>query len=215
MATEPRSRRAEVPPADGRKGPDCDRAIFDVLRYSHIFASAVREVLEEGLLREICPHPLSVAQFHLLRLLSLNGLHQVGEAAGFLGISPPAATKNIDKLEMLGLASRRPSTGDRRATLLTASRKGRRLVRAYEELIATRFQEMASEFTLDELKQLARLLERMSVSLFASAKPESGFCLRCAAYIEDHCPISHAVGGCTYQDMRQAHGREGETKAAR
>jgi hypothetical protein len=68
-----------------------------LLRYSHIFASTVREILESKLLREASPLPLSLSQLHLLKLMTLNGRHQVGELAGFLGVSPPAATKSVDK----------------------------------------------------------------------------------------------------------------------
>ena len=95
-----------------------------LLRYSHIFASAVRDLLELKVLREVTDDPLTLPQFHLLKLISLNGTHQVGEVAQFLGVSPPAATKNIDKLEGLGLVARRSSTRDRRATLLASSREG-------------------------------------------------------------------------------------------
>jgi DNA-binding MarR family transcriptional regulator len=188
--------------------------LFRVVRYSHIFASAVREVLEESLLREISPYPLSVPQFHLLRLLSLNGLHQVGEAAGFLGISAPAATKNVDKLEALGLVVRTPSPDDRRAFLISVSPRGRRLVKSYESISRTRLQRISQSFQPEELRQFAQLLERMSVRLFQLAKPNERFCLRCAAYIEEDCPVSHAVGGCSYQEMRRTRVQQSEAKPA-
>ena len=117
-----------MPPGNGRGEH------FQLLRYSHIFASAVRDLLELKVLREVTDDPLTLPQFHLLKLISLNGTHQVGEVAQFLGVSPPAATKNIDKLEGLGLVARSPSTDDRRATLLASSHKGRRLVKRYEAL---------------------------------------------------------------------------------
>ena len=119
-------------------GIQAGRDVFRLLRYTHIFASAVREILELKLLREISPLPLTLSQFHLLKLMTVNGQHQMGQLADFLGVSPPAATKNIDKLERLKLVVRNPSKGDRRATLLSVSPKGRRLVRKYEELKTAR-----------------------------------------------------------------------------
>lgn len=203
--------------SDPHDGNGAQRAtlLFQVIRYSHVFASAVHEVLDQRLLREVCPYPLSMTQFHLLRLLAKNGLHQVGEAAGFLGVSAPAATKNIDKLEALGLLVRRPSREDRRAMLLSVSRRGRRLVRAFESLAMRRVTEVCESTSDDELRQLARLLERMSISLFQCAKPDEGFCLRCAAYVEDSCPIRHAVGGCTYQELRETRVRAGGARPPR
>src|SRR3990172_12542924 len=138
---------------------------LQLLRSSHIFASAVREILELKLVREVSPVPLTLSQFHLLKLMFLNGRHQVGEVADFLGVSPPAATKNIDKLEAHGLVVRAPSKGDRRATLLSVSPKGRRLVRRYEALKTARLAPVLARFRPEELEQLKHLLERFSLLL--------------------------------------------------
>jgi DNA-binding MarR family transcriptional regulator len=177
---------------------------FRVLRSSHIFASAVREVLEQKLVQEVSPVPLTLSQFHLLRLMHLNGRHQVGQVADFLGVSPPAATKNIDKLEALGLLVRTPSIGDRRARLLSVSPKGRRLVRRYDELSCKRLAPVLAKFDPEELEQLAGLLERFSLSLLEEEMTGDGdgVCLRCAAYIQSGCPIGRLRGGCPYQVAR-------------
>jgi len=186
------------------------RGLLRILRYSHIFASAVREVLESKLLKEPTPLSLTLSQFHLLKLMSYNGQHQIGEVADFLGVSPPAATKNIDKLEGFGLLTRTPSKGDRRATLLSASPKGRRLVRKYEELKAARLEPVLKSFSRQEIESLSDLLKRFSVSLYESEEPLDGSCLRCAAYIEKNCPVGHVRGGCPYQEGRGA--RSGRTQ---
>lgn len=175
--------------------------LLRLVRHSHIFASAVREVLELKLVREVSATPLSLSQFHVLKLMSLNGEHQVGEVADFLGVSSPAATKNIDKLEALGLVVRSPSKGDRRATLLSVSAKGRRLVRRYEELKAARLSPVLEKFRPEEVEQLSRLLERFSVSLLEEelAGGDDGSCLRCDAYLQSGCPVGRLRGGCPYQ----------------
>jgi DNA-binding MarR family transcriptional regulator len=180
-----------------------------LVRYSHIFASAVREVLEMKLLRDVCPTPLTLSQFQLLKLMSTNGHHQVGEVADFLGVSPPAATKNIDKLERLGLVIRSPSKGDRRATLLTVSPKGRRLVRKYEEAKSARLSPVLERFQPEEIEQFSRLLERFSVSLLDVEPSGPSFCLRCAAYVEEGCPVGQILGGCPYEKIRGTHSPQG------
>lgn len=195
----------------GAEGMERQQQLFALLRYSHIFASAVREILAEQLLREASPFPLTVSQFQLLKLMARDGRHQVGEVAGFLGVSPPAATKNIDKLEGLGLVVRSPSEGDRRATLLSVSPKGRRLVRRHQELVTARLVSLLEAFRPEEVRQLSRLLERFAVSLLNLEPAEDGFCLRCAAYIERGCPVGQARGGCPYQKSRG--GRPGEVAA--
>jgi DNA-binding MarR family transcriptional regulator len=182
--------------------------LFALLRYSHIFASVVREILEVKLLRELSPDSLTLSQFHLLKLIALNGKHQVGQVADFLGVSPPAATKNIDKLERLGLVTRTPSKGDRRATLLASSAKGRRLVRRYEVLKEEKLAPVLEIFSSEELGQLAGLLERFSLCLISEEGPEEGLCFRCSAYYEEHCPVNHLSEGCPYQKVRRVRSAE-------
>lgn len=166
------------------------------LRYSHIFASAVGEILESNPLHEVTDTPLTATQLHLVALMSRRGPHQAGQVAQFLGVSAPAATKNIDKLERLGLLVRRPARGDRRATLLTLSAKGRRLVRKYEDRKAQRLTAVLARFQPAEIEQLAGLLERFSLALLGLEPASDGACLRCAAYIEDGCLVGQIRGGC-------------------
>jgi DNA-binding MarR family transcriptional regulator len=175
-----------------------------ILRYSHIFASIVREVLEVKLLREVCHDPLTLSQLHLLKLISFNGQHQVGQMADFLGVSPPAATKNIDKLERLGFVVRTPSKGDRRATLISVSAKGRELVQKYEQCKAALLTPVLAHFRREEAEQFTKLLERFSVLLLGAASAEPGVCLRCAAYVEPDCPVGEVQGGCRYQRACEA-----------
>jgi DNA-binding MarR family transcriptional regulator len=175
---------------------------FRLVRYSHIFASAVREVLELRLLRSASSLPLTLSQFHVLKLMTFNGQHQVSEVASFLGVSPPAATKNIDKLERIGLMVRAQSAGDRRATLLSVTDKGRRLVQRYERLKAERLAAVLEAFEPQEVTRLASLLERFSVALLDLDPGGDGSCLRCAAYLEEGCPVGALRGGCPYRGLK-------------
>jgi DNA-binding MarR family transcriptional regulator len=189
-------------PGNGGAKQVSEGQLFELLRYSHIFASVVREILEIKLLNEVSPNTLTLSQFHLLKLISLNGKHKVGQVAEFLGVSAPAATKNIDKLEGLGLVSRQQSKGDRRATLLSSSAKGRRLVKKYEKLKAERLAPVLEAFSTDELDQLAHLLERFSLVLLHAEDSGEDLCFRCSAYFEDQCPVTHLREGCPYQKAR-------------
>jgi DNA-binding MarR family transcriptional regulator len=188
----------------GGGGSDARRDFLHFVRQSHIFASIVREALEVELLRATTQLPLTVTQFHLLKLMALDGHHHLSDMAAFLGVSAPAATKNIDKLERLGLAARVPSTGDRRATWLTVSPEGRRLVQEYEDRKSARLGPVLQEFPRAHLAALTQLLERISVSLVSTEPTGARACLRCAAYIDESCPIGEVLGGCPYQEARQA-----------
>lgn len=172
-----------------------------LLRSAHILSSAVRELLELSILRELTAPPLSLRQFHLLKLLSLDGNRFIGEVAGFLGVSGPSATKTIEKLKRCGLITRAPSPEDGRATLIAPTHKARRLVRRYADLMDQRLAPVFGEFNRQEISKLARYFERFAVSLIRDAKDEDEVCLRCAAcYVED-CPVGRVRGGCPYREM--------------
>jgi DNA-binding MarR family transcriptional regulator len=206
-------------PEQDARGPSADRAggsrgdvranegdvagrLHRLLRYGHIFSSAVREILESRYLEEVSDHALTLPQFHLLKLIGLNGHHQVGEVAEFLGVSAPAASKNIDRLESLGLVERGSCEGDRRATLLSTSPKGRSLIRRYEELKKRRLAPVLAKFDTAEIDHLSELLERFSVHLYEQERGADGFCLRCAAYCQSGCPIGAVLGNCPYDSIR-------------
>ena len=190
-------------------GTPGERGVFPFLRHTHIFAATVRQSLQLELLRDATPHPLTLSQFHVLKLMCVNGKHQVGQMAGFLGVSAPAATKNIDKLERLGLIARSRSEGDRRTTLLNVSPAGRELVERYERLETARLEAALAGFEPEEVEAFSRLLERFSVSLIKQEPARDGACLRCSAYIEVGCPVGIARGGCPYQELRGLRRRKG------
>jgi DNA-binding MarR family transcriptional regulator len=180
-----------------------DARLFRLTRFSQIFSAVVREVLEVGVLRDVSADTLSASQFHVLRLMSLNGAHQVGQVADFLGVSAPAATKNIDKLVRLGLVTRRESPGDRRASLLTITPRGRRLVQRFERRKANLLAPVLGSMAAEEVEQFADLLERFALALLQQEKPLEKYCLRCAAYVDSGCPVARIRGGCAYQRTRE------------
>ncbi len=193
--------RRDSGPRDGVRG-EGDVNLLGLLRQTHIFASTVREVLEVKLLREVSEAPLSLPQLQLIKLMVRDGQHQATEVAHFLGVSPPAATKNVDKLVGLGLVRRERSTGDRRATLLSASPAGRRLVEEYERRKELVVRPVLERFRPEELAQLTHLLERFAVSLLERETPEAGFCARCCGYVESGCPVDWLLGDCAFRKLR-------------
>jgi DNA-binding MarR family transcriptional regulator len=195
----PRNGSIERPFPEYGDGQGSGNDEFRLLRYSHIFAAAVREFLESKPLQKISPLQLTLSQLHVLKLISYNGLQQIHEVADYLGVSAPSATKNVDKLERLGLIFRLRSKGDRRATLLRISPAGRQLVRKYEELKNEQLEPVLGAFQPSEIRQLADLLERFSVSLLEQEHPPFGACLRCDAYVDSDCCVAEVRGGCPYQ----------------
>jgi len=192
-----------------------DVILVGLLRQTHIFASTVREILEVKLLREVSAVSLTLPQLQLLKLMVRDGPHQLTEVARFLGVSPPAATKNTDKLVRLGLVRRERCTGDRRATLLSVNPAGRHLVEAYERRKAELLTQVLERFRPEELAQLTRLMERFSISLLERETPEAGFCARCCGYVEAGCPVNWLLGDCAFRKLRASSAGKRATVATR
>jgi DNA-binding MarR family transcriptional regulator len=179
-----------------------DARLRRLLRFSHIFSASVQEIIGDRYLSESSDHPLTLPQMHLLKLISNNGGHKVSDAAALLGVSSPAATKCIDKLERLGLLARAPCRTDRRATILKASQDGRTLVREYERIRKRRLMPLIEGFSPLEVDRLTDLLERFAVALFKQEGFQRTSCLRCGGYVDNDCAIARVQGSCPYQQLR-------------
>ncbi len=64
---------------------------------------------------------LGATDYQAHSLLGLHGRLTTGELAGFLGLSPSATTRVVDRLVSLGLAVRETDPADRRRTVVTAT----------------------------------------------------------------------------------------------
>jgi DNA-binding MarR family transcriptional regulator len=178
------------------------------LRCGHILGSLFREILEESYLSQRCSHAITRTQFCLLKLITLNADLQLSEVARYLGVSPAAITKNVDKLEELGLLTRDACAEDRRATLLSASDEGCRVVGEYEELKETRMAPVVQSLEESELDELCDLLEALCVDLVRHGHTENPGCMRCAGYYSTDCQVGMAQGDCALRSHREFNDKE-------
>ena len=172
------------------------------LRCGHVLRSLLREFLEEDFLHRASRLKLTRSQFCFLKLIAANSDLQVGELARALGVSPAASSKNLDKLERLGLVSRAASDEDRRVILLTASRQGKKLVREYEQLKAAQIEPVIASMGREKTEQLCNLLEEVCVGVLARAPHPRETCLRCAGYYRPDCAFEQLHGECALRSRR-------------
>jgi DNA-binding MarR family transcriptional regulator len=210
-APDPNQHQSPPPPATGDLPLHAGSRFHRFLRYSHILSSALRDVLEERFLSAVSTEPLTRAQFCFLKLITLNADLQVGEVARSIGVTPSAGSKNVDKLERLGLVVRAGAPDDRRARVVSASDKGRRLVHDYEALKAQHVAPVIDRLGKERVDMLCDLLEQVCIGLLKQEQPLEGSCLRCAGYLEPHCAIESLHGGCALRERRtHASGRSAE-----
>lgn len=84
-----------------------------------------------------------------------------GELARRLGITPPAVTAVVDRLEELGHATRGPNPADRRAVVVTAAPASVHKAMSYLLPMIGDIDATLDEFDADEQATIAEYLERV------------------------------------------------------
>ena len=105
------------------------------------------------------PVELTVIQHRVLVLVAGDGEHSVGEIATSLGVNASNATRHCDRLEKLGLLSRRRSSSDARVVRVTVTAAGRQLLDAVAER---------------RRREILRIVDRMSAPDRAAAAQALG-----------------------------------------
>jgi len=166
------------------------------LRCGHVLRSLLREFLEEDFLHRACRVKLTRSQFCFLKLIAAKSDLQVGELARALGVSPAASSKNLDRLEQLGLVYRETSEHDRRIITLRASTLGETLVRTYESLKAAHLEPVIEKLGQEKTELLCELLEEVCGGVLERAEHPRQTCLRCAGYYLPDCSFEKFQGEC-------------------
>lgn len=186
--------------------------VSDFLGSTQAFSSAVTEVVEEKLLREIAGDALTLSQFKLLKLVANTDAHSVGDVAAFLGVSNAAASKAVDKLVRRKQLVRAEGVMDRRATVLSLTARSRRLLAAYDVARDQKLTEIFRAFSPEDLEHTTEILDRLSAGIIDhNAKPEET-CLQCGIYFREKCLVRKLVGRrCFYVNHRSRRGPKAES----
>ncbi len=119
------------------------------------------------------PDELSDAQYGLLFGLRDHDTLPTSELALLADLSPATATGMLDGLEASGLVTRVRSDRDRRVVLTSLTEHGRALVDERHARMAPRWEAALAEFSDDELRSAAAVLDRMR-QMFDELRPGGG-----------------------------------------
>jgi DNA-binding MarR family transcriptional regulator len=136
-------------------------------------------------------YDLTVPQVECLRQLFLNAPTNIGQLADLVGLSQPALTGILDRLEGKDLVRRERSERDRRIILVSLTDRGQRLVCGMPGRINDRLNRRLADLPEHErramenaLKRLRTMMEEENASQ-ASARHRSQ-AARSAGLTEDH-----------------------------
>jgi DNA-binding MarR family transcriptional regulator len=108
---------------------------------------------------------LDRALFPLLVLIQRRGPLGVGELADRVGRDYTTISRQVAKLESLGLVTRRPGKADRRVTEAVATEKGKAMCGVLDAARERLAAKVLAGWSEDDLQELARLLRRFADSL--------------------------------------------------
>ncbi|HKZ52055.1 MAG TPA: MarR family transcriptional regulator [Candidatus Acidoferrales bacterium] len=177
----------------------------DFLGSVHVLATAVSDVVEKKLLRDVAGAQLTLSQFRLLKLVAQTDAHNIGDVAAFLGVSNAAASKAVDKLVRRGLLLRSEGEPDRRAIQLSLTKSSRRLLADYDALRNRQLAKIFRQFSPRELRRTAKLLDHLSAGLISGNVAPEEICLQCGIYFREQCLLQKLAGRrCFYLQHKEA-----------
>jgi DNA-binding MarR family transcriptional regulator len=115
---------------------------------------------------------ISDAQYGLLFGLRDQEQLPTSELACLAGLSPATATGMLDGLAAAGLVARVRSQRDRRVVLTSLTERGHALVEERHARFAPRFTAALAEFSADELRTAAAVLDRLR-AMFDEISPSA------------------------------------------
>ena len=183
----------------------------EFLSSARVFAWSVREVIERTVLREVAGKDFTFSQLKLLYLVAHTDTLNITDAATFLGVSPPAASKAVDKLVRRRLLRRAETQQDRRTSRLSLTETSRKLMDAYITARDQRVGAVFSHFSAEELRRTSEVLDRLAGAITSSGADPEAVCMQCEIYFRDECRFQkYGERNCFYQH----HQREEQDRAA-
>lgn len=168
--------------------------IRQVMGASHIFCSAVEELLDRTL-AQATDEMLAMSQVKLLLLIARpEQRFKVTDVAEFLGVTNAAASRAIERLVQRGLVDRTISREDRRAVDLSLTPQSRELLDRFTETRNAELLKLLAGYPEDKLQRLTELLDELSVLLLDIEAGTDDRCLRCGVHFRSGCVLRDVLG---------------------
>ena len=181
------------------------REIEDFLGSAHVFASAIADIIEQGLLEKVTQGQVTASQMKLLKLVAMTDSYTLGDVAAFLRVSNAAASKAVDRLVRRNLLRRIEDQKDRRVLRLHLTPASRRLLAAYERARQRKLQSIFAQFPPEELRRVSELLDRLAADIVDHTSNPEELCLKCGIYFRDHCLVRQLVPrNCFYHRAQKS-----------
>lgn len=113
---------------------------------------------------------LDASGYPILLLLEAQGPERLSDQAAHLGVDPSTLSRQVDKLERLGLVERQADPRDQRAVMVVLTVAGRRICRKLKATRRASIEEVLEGWTDAERELFAELIDRLASRLMALAE---------------------------------------------
>lgn len=139
------------------KSESCEKRIISL-----IFTASrnMRQESQENDLETL--ERLSIVQLETLKFIGERKNPLMKEVADYLSIAPPSLTPLIDGLEKKDLLKRSSSDSDRRAILISLTKKGKEILGKAMKRKMKKMHDVFKKLTREEQQSLIRILEKLS-----------------------------------------------------
>ncbi len=124
---------------------------------------AVARRLRVASMAALAQYDVTPSQVRAIRVLAIHdsGGVRSKDLAEHLRIAPRSATEVVDALEEKGLVTRSPDPGDRRATLVSLTDRGRALAEEVRRTRGVASEQLLERLTQTDREDLARILRKL------------------------------------------------------
>lgn len=120
--------------------------------------------LSSHLTKALYPFDISIPEWKLLGQLYDYGDMKLAKLAELLSVEAPLVTALVDKLEKKKLVARTNDTKDRRAKVITATKKGSTLIEEIEPGVRNAMRMLLKGITPEELKTYLKVLHAIDTN---------------------------------------------------
>ena len=120
-----------------------------------------------------------------------------------MDISSAAVSKNIDRLEHLGLVARHAKPEDRRSLEILLLENGLAILQEFDRILGEKQKHLMDQFSRREKEDLLDLVKRVIIFTLAEEQDTEVICLQCGGNCGDTCVIESCKGLCILPEKKK------------
>jgi DNA-binding MarR family transcriptional regulator len=137
-----------------------NRIVRDLLSITPLVRRSIQRKLVRTAFSQI-EEDITLPHLEIMKTLRHEGTKHIAEIGDMLQIPKPQMTHLIDRLEKLGIVTRRADVNDRRIINIALTKKGSGIIDEFDAIIESNIADKLSPLTDNELQELSVCLRKL------------------------------------------------------